>query len=950
MSDSATRLWKGGRLLLVVAVAVGILLLLARGAASFYTEVLWYRSAGFSSVLWTRILAEAGIKVLTGAVTAILAFLSFRVVARSLGSVQIKRQFGNLEISERIPEKTITRAVAVTALLLGLWLGATFPTGGGVRFLLFLRAPEWGLEPPFLGGDVSFYVFALPILLGVLTLGLALAFLILSFSAAGYAATGGLSFRGGKPHISAQARKHLAVLGAVFLLLLAGRFWLSPYLLLWDGNSGVQGIFGFADHTARVQGLRALSFLTLAAAGVTWWAGFRKRLSPLLAAGIALVAGGLLLVQAYPQIVQRFRVEPNELEREAPYIRENLRFTRMGFGLDELQRTEYVYDAGETVDWNRAARQFAGLPIWTPGALLTTFQEVEARFRYYDFEDVSVDRYPSPSGPKPLAVAVREINTGGIEDPNWQNLHLRTRYLAGMGAVASDATRRTPEGRPLMFVSGIPPVASGDSLAPPNLELDRPSVYFGSRLQLYAIVTPESGSAPATGEAPAPDPTSRIASDTLPGTRDMASGPAVAVEPTAPEEIQGIGLGSLLRKLALAWRFSDPNLLFSSEVSPDSRFVFRRNVLERTSAIAPFLRYLEAPYPVISEGRIIWILEGFTSTRHFPLSAPQDLPGGSVSAYLRNSVKVTVDARSGEVHFYRMDREDPLLEAWTRVFPDLFQPFEEMPAELQAHVRYPRSLLALQAQVLLQYHQETPRRFHGQQDVWAQPQELAERTRPVAYHPEYGIYRLPGSEKEEFLLTTVFVPAGRQNLTGLLAARCDPEGYGELLLYDIPVEEQVPGPRQVEALVEQDPIISQQFSLWRQGGSQVWSGHLHVVPVGRTLLYLEPIFLAAEADAIPELRRFVVSDGRRAAMEPTLEAAIAAFASASGAEAPAATPDTPRPAGEQEAFPPPEEWPAEALNLLERAEESLRNGDWAGFGAALDELRALLRNAAGGGG
>jgi uncharacterized membrane protein (UPF0182 family) len=521
----------------------------------------------------------------------------------------------------------------------------------------------------------------------------------------------------------------------------------------------------------------------------------------------------------------------------------------------------------------------------------------------------------------PVAVAVREIDPGGIGDPNWQNLHLRTLYQAGMGAMASAVNRRTPEGRPQMFISGIPPVSSGDpdgpvALGPDGpepLSLHEPSVFFGSRAQLYAVLNPDS---------------------------ILASGGELSDLP------RGIELNGLLRKLALAWRFQDANLLFASEVSPESQFVFRRSVVERASAIAPFLRFLETPYPVINQGRIVWILEGFTSTRSFPLSTPQDLPGVGPVTYLRNSVKVTVDAVTGDIRFYRTNSEDPLLEAWSRVFPDLFQPFEEMPRELQAHIRYPRALMDVQARVLLQYHQDTAPRFHGQQDVWALPQELAQGTRPVPFVPEYGLYRLPGEENPEFLLTSVFVPAGRQNLTAILVARCDPEHYGELLLYDIAVEEQVPGPRQVEALVEQDPVISQQFSLWRQGGSQVWSGHLHIVPVGHTLLYLEPIFLAAEADAIPELRRFVVSDGKRVAMEPTLEEAIAALALAGGGEVPILQPSA-DPGG---AVLPTGAWPQEALDLLDRAEDLLRNGDWAGFGEALDELRALLRSLSGGGG
>ncbi|MCJ7630471.1 MAG: UPF0182 family protein [Longimicrobiales bacterium] len=919
MSDQVTKARKGGRSLLILAIVLAMVFLIGRSVAGFFTEILWYRSVGYSSVFWTRTLVELGMRIAAGVLTAAVAFGSFRVVGRTLSGVQIRRQFGNLEIAERIPKGAITWGTVLVSLLLGLWLAAAFPQSAGLRLLLLFRAPEWGLAVPWLGRDVSFFVFALPVLGGGMILGLSLVFLLMSFSAAGYAATGSLSVRSGRMKMGPLPRKHLAVLGAIFLLFLAGRFWLAPYLLMLDGNSGVQGIFGFADANARVRGYQALALLTLAAAGVMGWSGFRKRLTPLIASGISVVLGGLILIQLYPELVQRFQVEPNELNRETPYIEANLEFTRTGFGLGALQRAEFDYDPEAYPDWGLAAQQFAGLPIWTPGALLTTFHTLDARFPYYDFETVAVDRYPSRNGIIPVAVAVREIDPGGIGDPNWQNLHLRTLYQAGMGAVASAVNNRTPEGRPHMFIAGIPPVSSGDpdgpvalgSSGPEALNLGEASVYFGSRVQNYAIVNPDS---------------------------ILALGGELSDLP------RGIRLNGLVRKLALAWRFGDANLLFASEISPESQFVFRRSVVERASAIAPFLRFLGDPYPVVHQGRIVWILEGFTSTRSFPLSTAQDLSGTGPVTYLRNSVKVTVDAVTGDIRFFRMDQEDPLLEAWSRVFPGLLQPFADMPLELQAHIRYSRELLDVQARVLLQYHQDTAPLFHGQQDVWGLPQELAEGTRPVPFVPEYGLYRLPGEEDPEFLLSSVFVPAGRQNLTALLVARCDPDRFGELLLFDIAVEEQVPGPRQVEALVEQDPIISQQFSLWRQGGSQVWTGHLHIIPVGQTLLYLEPIFLAAEADAIPELRRFVVSDGRRVAMEPTLEGAIASLALAGGEEAPVLSPVGDPGEGPSSTT----LWPQEALDLLDQAEEHLRSGDWTGFGEALEELRALLGKLSGG--
>jgi len=942
MSDLSTKTRNWGRLLILLAVGLGTVLLLARGLASVYTESLWFSSAGYASVYWTLILAEGGTRLAAGFLTALLAFANFRVVARTLSAIQIKRKFGNLEIAERLPARTISWGVTIASLLMGLWVGASFPRGAGIRTLLFLRAPSWGLETPFLPHDVSFFVFALPILEGVLILGLALTFLLLSFSAAGYAATGSLTLRGGRATIAPLPRKHLGVLAGLFLVLLAGRFWLSPVLLLLDGNSGVQGIFGFADAQARVPAYRILAFLTAAAGITTVWSGFKKKITPLIGSGIGVLLGGLLLVQLYPEVVQRWQVEPNELARETRFIQANLRFTRLGFGLESLKREEFDYGEDLPPDWGEAARQFSGLPIWTSGTLLTTFQEVDARYPYYDFENVAIDRYDSPAGVTPVAVAVREVDPGGIGDPNWQNLHLRPLYLAGMGAVASDVTRRTPQGRPLMFLSGIPPASTDDPRAPVSLSLTDASVYFGARPQLYAILNPGAETTDAVGRAGVGSADGPPPAATTEGV-DAPGGEGATIPPEVAGEIQGVRLNGLLRTLAYAWLFRDPNLLFASEVSGESLMVYRRSVLERARAIAPFLRFLEAPYPVIDEGRVIWILEGFTATRRFPLSMVQDMAGGSASTYVRNSVKVTVDGVTGETRFYRVDDVDPLLEAWSRVFPGLLEPLEEMPPGVRSHIRYPRALLDLQARILLQYHQDTAPAFHGQQDVWALPQELSQGTRPVPYQPEYGLYRLPGETAPEFLLTTVFVPAGRQNLTAVLAARSDPAHYGELHLLDIAVEERVPGPRQVEALVEQDPVISQQFSLWRQGGSQVWSGHLHVVPVGRRILYLEPIFLAAEADAIPELRRFVVSDGRRVAMEETLNEAISALAGAEGQ----AFSNPPTANNLREQGLPVDRWPQEALDLLDRAEERLRDGDWAGFGVALEELRTLLRRASG---
>ena len=912
------REFRGQRLVIALGIALLTILFVARIAANAYIEILWFDSLGYSSVFWTRVLWEWGARLIGGVLVGVVLFFNLRFIARSLGGIRIKRQVGDLVISEQLSETVVAWGVGILSALVGLWMGASIPRSTGLNVLFLLNAPDWGVTDPFLGQDMAFFVIVLPLLRALVTFGLFIAFFVFTLTAGGYALTGALQWGQGRFVVEHRPRVHLGIIISAFFVMLAAQFWLARYLLLLDGTSGVQGIFGFADAHARMPAYSFLAVLALFVSAGALWSGFKNRPLPLTVTLGLLVVGGLGVGQAYPSFIQRFRVEPNELERESPFILENMRFTRMGFDLTDLERREFDYERSSAVDWQAAASQFEGLPVWSSQALLTTYRELEARFPYYDFSGVTMDRYEGPDGLVPVALSVREVLRQGIQDPNWQNLHLRDDYIRGMGVVVSAATARTPEGRPVMFVSGIPPEFSASDAAPEGLRLTRPNIYIGARRQEYAVINP--GSPGSVG--------------------GVDGGPQRAGIDFPP----GIQLDSPLKTLALAWRFRDANLLFASEVNRTSRFVFRRGVLERVQQISGgLLRYPEAPYPVVYEGRVVWILEGFTGTRWFPLSTLHDLGAGRPVAYVRNSVKITVDAITGQVTFYVVDDTDSLLQAYARGFPTLFRPLSEMPEGLRDHIRYPRAMLGLQARVLFQYHQETARLFHGQQDVWTLPQELAQGTTPVPYQPEYGLYRLPGEEDKDFLLTSVFVPRGRQNLTAILTASSDPDRYGELVLFNVAVEDQVPGPRQVEALIEQDPVISQQFSLWRTGGSQVWTGHLHLVPVGRTLLYMEAVFLAAEEDAIPELRRFVVSDGYRVAMEETLQEAIQALARIADANAPPLRLDT----GAAD-FPTldTDEWPEEALALLEAADAALRAGDFQGFGEGLDALRALLEGLA----
>jgi hypothetical protein len=914
---AASRPARGVRLAIALILALVVVMVASRAATSLYVDVLWYRQLGYLPIFVRELTWVWGLRLGVMAAVTLVLFLNLRVVAGSVGTLQIKRRFGNLEIAERLPSRYILGGILLFSLLLGAWLAASIPAHVGRSALFQAAAAPWGDRDPFLGLDLSFYAFTLPLLRTGVTFALVVVFLAFTVVAAGYATTGTLRFGEGGVIMTEGARRHLGILMAAFLALLATRLLVSMPLLLMFGSSDVQEIFGYADHRARMRTLPLQALVTLAGAAAVLFGTWRNRLVPVVA-GIGISALAVIgLGQLYPSFVQRFRVVPNELAREAPYIEASLEHTRLGFGLDDLEQVRYEARAAEDIDWADARAQLRGLPVWTTETLSATFREVEARYRYYEFGGITMDRYRGPGGePIPVALSVREIDPAGIEEPNWQNLHLRERYVAGNGAVAVAAAGRTSEGRAQMFLAGIPPEFDQQT-APPALDLRRASIFVGSRPQPpYALV----GASDSAYLAP----------DGTPGR------PGVDFP-------DGIAVSGTLRKALLAWYLREANLLFSSEVRAESRLVLRRGAVERARAIAPFLRFPEAPYPVITEGRVVWILEGFTATRYFPLSRAFELELRTPVSYTRNSVKVTVDAVTGDVAFYSLPVDDPLRDTYGRAFPGLLRPLEEMPAELREHLRYSRTLHALQSEVLLAYHQETAATFFGQQDLWATPQELTASTEAEPYRAEYALMRMPGDTAEDFRLVTSFVPAGRQNLTALAAGEIRPDGTYRLRLFHVPVENQVPGPRQVEALVEQDPLISQQFSLWRSGGSRVWTGHLHLVPVGDRMLYMEPVFLAADTDAIPELRRFVLSDGRRVTLQPTLEEAIAVL---SGEPAPDPT------SGETDA---PDEGLAaglssEALELLDRAEASLRAGDWAGFGDALERLRTLLRAGAGGGG
>jgi uncharacterized protein len=902
---------RAGRLLLSLGIALLLVLLVGRALATYYTDLLWYAGIGQASLFWTRLWLLVIVRVATGLLAAAVVLLNLWFVARQIGPVQVRRRYGNLEIAEQIPRRLVVSGALIVAALAGWWLSAiAFTPADTIRLAAWWRAVPWGVADPLLGRDVAFYIFTLPVLHGFL--GFAALVLVWSAMLAilGYVLVGAIRWREQRLEVDLVPRRHLAGLAGAALVLLAFHFWLSRYGLLVDGT-GYGGAFGYTDRHARLPARGVLAGMSLLVAAAIVWSVLRRRWLVAAVSLAALVLTGLLLGRAYPALLQRFTVQPNELSREATFIGWNMEYTRRAYGLDAMVRTPFRYAYGGPPAWDEVGPRVERLGLWDPEPLQTALNELQSIFGYYHFPDVDMDRYGPPGAQEQVAIAVREFQVRGLPQAarTWQTLHLNPTYIAGAGAVVVPAGRPSRDGEPVRWMSNLHPIVRSAD-APPAVHITDPRVFFGE--------------APGRLDGPA-----YVIWDPVRDTIRTGLAPA------------GVPLTSPLRTLAAVIRFGDVNLLFSGEVGRESRIVFRRGLMERLAELAPFILWDADPYPVLHDGRIVWIVEGYSAAAGFPLSRSLEVRRGAAFNYVRNSVKAAVDAVTGEVAIYVAERGEPMVESYRRVFPGLFRDLDEVPPALRGHLRYAPRLLQVQAEVLREFHLESPSAFYAGQDVWAIPPASG----PVRglYRPTFVLTPLPGAATAEFLVLMPFIAKERQNMTALLVGRSDGEALGELVLIELPRDQQIPGPGQVQALIEQDPVISAQLSLWRQAGSDVQLGHLRVVPLDSAFFYAEPLFLSAAGSPIPELRRIVVSDGRNVVMAPSLEEAVRGLGGVSGAPAPVAAGEAPEPGTTGLPAPADGEWSRRALDLLEEAERLLRQGDWAGFGQRWAELHALLR-------
>jgi len=898
------------RLLYGVAAVVAVLVVLGV-VTGLYADYLWFDALGYSSVFVTEFWTKA---VLTLAVFVVTAgWLAGHVVLATRLSPGYHFQVKGVKWT--LSAAQIRRYLYIAAGIFGGVMGLGFAQGAGTHWyevLQFLHRAPFGYADPVLQNDAEVYVFVLPVLGSLKTYVMAMAVLGALGAAAAYFLNGAIGWQYAR--MTRAATVHLASLVALVLLGVAFGYWLDRYELLLSSWGTVFGA-GWTDVQVRMPVYVGMAIASVAAAAVILAAGVRGR--PKIAGGavVLLIAAHMIAAVAYPAVRQRFEVQPNELAREGPYLANNIEATRFAFGLADVQEQEFPATGEITRDvLQQAEGTIANVRLWDYRALRDTYNEIQGLRTYYVFPKINTDRYHLADEYRQVSLSVRELRFEALQQQSqtWVNRHLL--YTHGYGLCMSPVNAVTESGGPELWIRDIPPKTSVP------VEVGDPSIYFGELADDYVFV--------------------RTRQDEFhyPVGDDNVY--------TQYDQDAGIPMNSYLRRMLFAYHFGDWNILLTDSFTEDTRLLWRRQVESRVRRIAPFLEYDQAPYAVVADGRIVWIIDAYTRTGRFPYSAPVAFGRHRrPTNYVRNAVKVTVDAKSGETRFYVADPDDAIIQVARRIFPDLFRDLGEMPDALRRHVRYPIDLLDVQAEQYFTYHMTDPRVFYNREDLWERAMEQY-RGRPQPVKAYYIIMRLPGEAEPEYLLMLPVTPIRKNNMIAWMAGRCDGDNYGRLLVYKFPKERLFLGPQQIEANIDKNDAISQQITLWDQAGSRVLRGNLLVIPVGEAVLYVEPLYLESAQTRFPELRRVIVATKDRVAMRKTLREAIEAVL---GAAPPVAEPP-PEPTPPKEG--PPKERPAptgpaaEALEAYREAQEHLKAGDWAGYGEAMDRVEKALRKMA----
>jgi hypothetical protein len=895
------------RSLIVPIILIFLALNVVGQALPLYTDYLWFQEVKLTSVFTTVLWYKLVLGVCAGAIFAGFLYLNVRLAARSRAGDVLMELEDPLGLPSRLViEPLFRRFLLPGAVVLGI-LAGLHAAGQWETVLRYLNGQPFGIQDPLFGRDVSFYTFQLPLLETLYGWALATLGIALLLTVATYVLHRGIQITPRGPVAATHARAHMLILGALLLIVKAGGYYLDTFHLLLSPTGIVFGA-GYSDINANLPALRILAVLALACAALCIWQIGRRGMRPVLIGVGVLIAANVLGLAVLPSAMQRLRVVPNELVAERPYIEQNIKYTRMAYGLDRITEEEFPADETLTAeDLRKNDATVKNIRLWDHRPLLVTYGQLQEIRTYYRFVDVDNDRYMVDGQLRQVMLSPRELSYRNLPSRIWINERLT--YTHGYGVVLGPVNRITPEGLPDFWIKDIPPVSSGP------IKVTRPEIYYGEISNDYVFVKSRAQEL----DYPAGD---KNVYTTYGGQG-------------------GVPIESLLRKLLFAVRFADIKILLSNDIIAESRVMYHRNIEERVKKAAPFIQFDRDPYLVIGQdGRLVWIIDGYTTTNKFPYSEPVRGLGN----YIRNSVKAVVDAYHGTLAFYVSEPDDPVIKTYVKAFPDLFLPLSAMPADLKPHIRYPQGLFAVQARMFATYHMRDPQVFYNKEDLWNIPKRTVDgQEREIESY--YTIMRLPGEKSEEFILLSPFNPSKKDNMIAWMAARSDGPHYGKLISYNFPKQKLIYGPRQIEARIDQDAFISQQLSLWSQRGSQVIRGSLLAIPIEQSLLYVQPLYLAAEKGSLPELKRVLVSMGNQIAMEENLEASLAQLFGSAGRPQPAARADIAVAVG-----PPGTARDTNVRGLVDqalqqygRAQEMLRQGNFAGYGDEIKRLETTLK-------
>ncbi len=891
----------------VALLLAGALFFFLPFTVDFLTDWMWFGELGFRDVYSTEITLRAALAVAVFVVAGAWLTANVRLALASISPTPVA--FTTREgFTVALPTRDQLRPLVMMAVVVAAFLLASFASSQWMTVLTWWHQTPFGRIDPVLGNDAALYIFTLPAL--TLARGLAIAMIMLAAAGAGalYVAAGQMALTPFGISVQDRARRHLTWLAAAFFLTLALGAYLSRLNEIVSPSGIIQGA-SYADAHARMPAALVVMVAALIAAGLAA-ASAAGSSARLLIAGAGLYAIALLGGEGYASMLQRFAVTPNEQVRETPFIEYNITATREAFALDQIEERELPGEGTLTrADLEANRGTLDNVRLWDHQPLLETFGQIQEIRTYYDFVSVDNDRYMINGKNRQVMLSVRELNPAALPNRTWINERLV--FTHGHGLTLGPVNEVTSEGLPVLFVRDLPPVTTVD------IDITEPSIYYGELAGDYIIVRTNAQ------EFHYPKGEDNVYNQYA-GTG-------------------GIPIDSLWRKMLFAARFRSYQILLSDDITDESRLMFDRQIRRRVAKIAPFLVYDEDPYPVVSDGRIFWIQDAYTATDRYPYSTA----AGGVN-YIRNSVKIVVDAYHGSVQFYLADPNDPIVQTIAKIFPTLLRPLSEMPADLRSHVRYPEGIFQIQSSVYATYHMTNPAVFYNKEDQWEVPAvDSGGETRRM--EPYYTMMKLPGELEAEFIQMLPFTPRRRDNLASWMVARSDGEHYGKLQVFQFSKQTLVFGPQQIVARINQDQVISPQITLWSQQGSQVIQGTLMVIPIEESLIYVRPLYLRAEAGRIPELTRVIVAYQNRIVMERTLDEAIARLFGENDRTPRAATPATATAAAAPgETAPAPTgnaEWDrmaGEARSAYQRALDAQRAGDWARYGEEIKRLGELL--------